>query len=499
MNAAPQLRVALRADASAGIGLGHVQRCLALAQALRQCGAQVSLVTRGAGDAAARSARQAGVPCIDLSPGDDAEASAAALRAFAPHWVVVDHYGLDAGWHRAVAGALGCRIAAIDDLGDRPIAADVLIDHNHAADHARKYAAQLAGPTRLLVGPRYALLGPAYATAPRHTVGERVRSLGLFLGGTDPAGLSGVVLRACREHAGFAGAIEVVTTSANPRLGALASACAADGAATLTVDAPDLAGFFARHDLQVGAGGGATWERCCIGAPTVVLACAANQQAVIPALLEAGAAVAPEPFDSLEPAAIGRAVAALAGDAAARQRIATRARALVDGRGAQRVALALNAAALRVRPAQPEDSALAHAWRNHPTTRQASVDGAEIAWPAHQRWWQASLGDATRRLLIGCVGELPVGVVRLDRQADGAALVSVYLDPALHGLGLGGALLREGERAWEAETGRPAVFVATVLDGNLPSQRLFAAAGYVREAARHWRKTPAAAGARTTR
>ena len=45
-----------------------------------------------------------------------------------------------------------------------------------------------------------------------------------------------------------------------------------------------MAAFFARHDLQVGAGGGATWERCCIGSPMVALVLAANQSMVVSAL-----------------------------------------------------------------------------------------------------------------------------------------------------------------------------------------------------------------------
>ena len=66
-------------------------------------------------------------------------------------------------------------------------------------------------------------------------------------------------------------------------------ACAAIAGTTLTLDEPDLAAFFARHDLQIGAGGGATWERCCIGAPTIAIVVAANQSAVVPALDRLGA------------------------------------------------------------------------------------------------------------------------------------------------------------------------------------------------------------------
>jgi spore coat polysaccharide biosynthesis predicted glycosyltransferase SpsG/ribosomal protein S18 acetylase RimI-like enzyme len=396
-----------------------------------------------------------------------------------------------------VASALGCRIAAIDDLGDRPLDVDVLVDHNHA-DHARKYAGRLREGARLLVGPRFALLAPPYATAPRHVPRDRVESIGVFMGGTDPAATSALVLRACRQEAGFAGRIEVATTLANPRLAELAAAVDRDAATTLTIDAPDLAGFFARHDLQVGAGGGATWERCCLGAPTVLLITAPNQYAVVPALVDLGAVVSPEPLGTLDAVAIGRAVAAVIDEPARRRQLAARSLDLVDGRGAQRVALALNASALRVRPATAEDSALAHVWRNHEATRRMSVDPAAIDEAGHQQWWQACLVAGDRRLLIGLVGDVPIGVTRVDRQANGAAVVSLYLDPALHGLGLGTALLRAGEEAWCAQAGREVTFEATVLDTNAASKRLFAAAGYIQHAPQRWRKALAIVSARTT-
>jgi RimJ/RimL family protein N-acetyltransferase len=67
--------------------------------------------------------------------------------------------------------------------------------------------------------------------------------------------------------------------------------------------------------------------------------------------------------------------------------------------------------------------------------------------------------------------------VRFDRRDDGSHEVSIYLDPALPGLGLGRAVLRAGEEALAARCGAVTVH-ASVRAGNVASQRLFAAAGY---------------------
>lgn len=480
------MRVAIRVDASRSIGTGHVRRTLALAEALRAAGSETVFVTRDLGIDSAAMIESAGFAVTDLPKpaepfayvGDvphggwaeidaatDAAETVAALDN--PDWIVVDHYAFDAQWHRSV----GARTAVIDDLADRALAADLVIDHNYHPDHAAKYAGRTTA--RILGGPRFALLGPGYAHAPRYTPHDEVRSIGIFMGGVDADNVTTTVLDALD---GFAGTIEVVTTSGNPHLATLR---ARDGIA-LSIDLPDLAAFFARHDLQVGAGGGASWERCCIGAPTLALAVAENQQEVIPHLASLGA-VATCPLDC---DAIHEAIATLIADPARRANLSATARTLVDGLGARRVALAMTTDAMTLRPATLADSATMHAWRNHPATRAVSRDDRDIAWADHATWLDRTLSDPARTLLIAQVGAIPVGVIRFDRLDHTRAEVSLYLDPALHGLGLGKTMLLRG--AGHGASGLD--IVAQVLEGNIGSERLFASAGYAPTGPGHWIK-----------
>ncbi len=338
------MKVAMRADASAAIGLGHVKRCLSLAQALRALGADVSLAWRRIDLDCAPLIEAAGVVsrCIADGPvsreANDARDFLAASPAAAR--IVVDHYALGEPWHRAVREASGAKLAAIDDIADRALAVDWLVDPNHSADPAAKFAGLIGPQTHLLAGPRHALLAPAYADAPRCELRDSVHSIGLFMGGTDAANFSLLALRALRDGAGFGGAIEIATTSGNPNLAALREAIAGDERTRLTLDQSDLAAFFARHDLQIGAGGGATWERCCVGAPTLALIAADNQRAVLLPLQDLGVlrVLADEPPSQ---ATIADAARELITNPALRRSLAERSRALVDGRGALRVATAL--------------------------------------------------------------------------------------------------------------------------------------------------------------
>ena len=479
------MTIAIRTDASASIGIGHVQRCLALAAALHDLGERVVFVCRdGHAPALAGVARSAHalhlLPAADdrpVSAERDARETVQALGADRPNHVVVDHYSLDAEWHGRVSTAIKAPVAAIDDLADRPLDVDLLIDQNLHDDHRRKYAGKLSSRTQLLGGPRFALLGPAYRAATPIALHPRVDSIGIFLGGTDPGGLSAVALRACREQAGFRGPIEVVSTSANPHLEALRTAVAATPNTSLSLDLADLADFFGRHGIQVGAGGGASWERCCLGVPSLLLQVAANQAAVVPPLVSRGAPATLADGVAATQTSIGGALRALIDDTAGRLRIGERARSLVDGLGAERVACALLRSRLSVVRAEAHDEGRMLAWRNHPVTRSVSHQGELIDAADHARWFTRVRADPARLLMVGHIGTRPVGVIRFDLDARHQAEVSLYLDPALHGIGLGPALLAAGEvaaRRWA----EPAGFLASVLPSNPASARLFTTAGY---------------------
>lgn len=360
------MKVAIRVDASQEIGTGHLRRSIALAEALAAMDADIRFVVRDLGletgailsghgfafDQLARPDQTAAPdPAIThahwagVDPMQDADQTAQVLCAGGLDWVVIDSYAFDGRWHSAVRAALRCRIAQIDDIADRRIAPDLLVDHTNALDHAAKYRPALMTPAVILGGPRYALLSRRYAAARRYAFSEHVRSIGVFMGGIDAGNFSAAVLDAVAQ-VGFAGAVEIVTTGFNPHLRALSERVgqrARAGLETrLTLDLPDLAEFFAQHDIQVGAGGGASWERCCIGAPTLLVPVAVNQNEVIPRLAEQRVVVA-----AASPCAneIAAELAILLEAAGKRRDMAAKGRALVDGRGAMRVAEAMQTCA----------------------------------------------------------------------------------------------------------------------------------------------------------
>ena len=278
-------RVEIRVDASDRIGTGHVTRCLTLADTLTRRGATVEFVCRtmagnlhdliaGRGYRARRLPPGHGVTTgdeertphaawLETDWRTDAEQTVDALAHAGDHpaWLVVDHYALDARWQRHVRPFIG-RILAIDDLADRPHAADVLLDQNYAITGDR-YAALVPQSTRLQLGPCFAVVDDAYrdirAVLPPRT-GTCARII-LFFGGVDLQNETSKALSALATSGRRAMRFDVVAGAGNPHREAITETLRSLPHATLHVQAPNLAHLFAAADLAIGAGGTTTWER----------------------------------------------------------------------------------------------------------------------------------------------------------------------------------------------------------------------------------------------
>lgn len=479
------MRVAFRTDASVRIGTGHVMRCLTLADALAERGATCTFVCRHLTDALADviCARGHGLhrlppaphgcddlahsPWLDTTMADDAAACAPLLAGLDPDWLVVDHYALDARWTRAVRGR--ARVLAIDDLADRALDCDLLVDST-AGRLAGDYDGLVRDDAPRLTGPMFAPLRPEFAALRAQALARRggpVRHVLVAMGGVDVGNVTGRVL------AGLAGTglqTTVVLGSAAPHLDAVRAQVSAIGGARLLVDTPDMAALMVQADLAIGAAGSTAWERCALGLPTVLLVLADNQRAVAAGLELAGAARILGTGDTVDwPARlrglIGRIDPGQMSAAAA---------ALTDGAGARRVVGMLHAVPrLSLRPATPADAALVWRWRHEGDATRHYRNAAPTPLDAHLRWFDAALGDPRRSLFIVEHDGTPVIHVRLDHHPTGAE-VALAVSARARGQGLAAPALALAF----ARTQRVAAFDAEVHEGNTPSRRLFEGLGF---------------------
>lgn len=460
--------VAVRVDASTQIGAGHLMRCLTLANAIHARSGHVTFLCRELPDSLAPLIAAQGHELVRLS---DSEAPGA--RQF--DWLVVDHYQLDAAWESR-ARAVAKRIFVIDDLADRPHDCDVLLDQNLYTDGELRYSGRVPPACRLLLGPRYALLRAEFGRL-RAGVRPRTGKVGrllVFFGGGDAGNQTTTALEAL-SRIDAPRNVDVVIGAEHPHRGPIEKLCAARGY-QLHVQTSRMAELMAAADLAVGAGGSATWERCCLGLPSLVVSVAANQDRLVHDGALAGTVYAPEGVLS-SPDDLARHIRAFMDNPLLRESMSRKGMEVVDGRGVDRVLPALGLGRVTMRPAVIADSDNLFVWRNHPSIRGVSRSQKPLERAAHERWLGAALSDSSRVLLIGeCRGQ-PVGVVRFDIQ-EAVAEVSIYVVPGQERCGFGAELLAAAE-AWLGSH-RSAVreVSAEVLAANQPSHRLFRGAGY---------------------
>jgi GNAT superfamily N-acetyltransferase len=238
-----------------------------------------------------------------------------------------------------------------------------------------------------------------------------------------------------------------------------------------------MAEMLASADLMIGAGGTTNWERSALALPAIVIAIADNQRQIVKDLAEDGLIWGLPQLELADVGALTHIIEAALKLTEVNRGMARRLRELVDGKGAERVALALMQCEISVRQAVAGDARDVYAWRNDPLVRAQSLDQKEISPAAHVAWFEKAVKDEDKVLLIGETGSAGMGVVRLDISGD-EARVSIYLNPAFRGKGLGLSLLEQAVGWLRGNRRDVSTLTAEVKPDNGPSNVLFVDAGF---------------------
>lgn len=476
------MEFAFRADASSTIGTGHVVRCATLADELKARGARTVFFSREASGHLCDWLEEKGHEVRRLrgqasGAAEEIEDMQRALGREHFDWLVADHYGLDAAWERAMAPWADARFV-IDDIG-RFHECELLLDQN-VLDDENAYKERVPARCRRLLGPRYALLRPAFPAAREQPerFSRTARRVLIAFGGADPGGETAKAIEGFLAGTSDLMQATVIMGKSNPHREALTQRYGHLARLRLIDHSDDMAGLMTSCDLAMGAGGASTWERACLGLPSIVTAIAENQRHIAEAIACRGGQIYLGTRPSIDDYA--HALRLLSENSWLRESCGRIAGKLTDGHGCRRVAAALWTAPLTLRQARMEDAESLLSWRNADINRLPSFDPTPISLDCHLAWLQTIIENPRRVLLIGEDRGVPVGVLRYDI-GDTEADVSIYLVPGHHGRGLGEQLLSAGTN-WLKEN-KPAIarVRARIKADNLRSQAAFRTAGYVSE------------------
>ncbi len=334
---AARLMIAFRTTASKRIGFGHLRRCLTLAGELRaRVGTASQIRFWIDGDASALAVVEIRGFEAQLVVGPEPTTTAGLIRATKIETVIADSYDIQSeafsAWRPLLRG-----LVALDDLGDRFLDVDVVVN---GSPHAARLRYRTGSGSTLFLGPQFALLTSSYRTLPLHSAQSEVSRVLVTLGGADPRGSTAKIVEAVRR-ALPAVHLDVVV---GPLFGPMPDLdqAAKQDPVRLRVhrELDDLSALMAEADLAVSGGGQTLYELAASGVPTVAICLADNQKDNIAALsmislLSVGSLEAASANSFLPVEQVCR---RLATDQTLRANMSHTGQALIDGGGAERIA-----------------------------------------------------------------------------------------------------------------------------------------------------------------
>ncbi len=320
-----------------GIGLGHVRRCLALARCLTARGAAVAFVISP--DQAVRGFVEKGGFCVaELVWEADFPAAIRTVRETGADTVVVDSYAATTALFEALRATVDS-VAVIDDLADRSLPVDVVINGGVGTE-SLPYAR--IGTTLFFLGPQYALIDTAYAEAPVRRARDRVERVLITVGG----GVHAAALRSAMTavDAALDGIVTDVIAGPYADTAAVVAGMVWRPTNRVVIHGPvsDPRPLMLEADVAVSGAGMTLYELAATGTPSVMILAGANQCRNVRGFEQAGAALFAGEADSPDlGAALGGRLRELVVDRRLRTALGTSARRLVDGQGALRLARAM--------------------------------------------------------------------------------------------------------------------------------------------------------------
>lgn len=319
--------IVFRTDSSLLIGTGHVMRCLTLADTLTSKGVECHFICRAhQGNLIAfinkkgyivhklpidsgatkvlRQSNQEGEAkskehfsqqeWLGSTQIEDAHACISILKSMNPDWLIVDHYGLDATWEHLLSKHCH-KLMVIDDLANRYHFCNFLLDQT-LGRKTTDYSLLVPENCYLLCGPEYALLRPEFSALRSYSLERRrlphLRHLLISMGGGDGDNITGKVLQALQHSSLNVDCKITVVMGPNAIWLNEVNQVAYNmlWPVQILMGVNNMAHLLADSDLSIGAAGTTSWERCCLGVPTLMFILAENQRKIGIELANLGAA-----------------------------------------------------------------------------------------------------------------------------------------------------------------------------------------------------------------
>jgi len=285
----------IRTDAGPRIGIGHLMRCLAIAESWYDKGGKVSFVMNSAPPAIKQNIQNQKLDVIEISstPGtvEDATDLITIANKLGAEWIVVDGYQFGTEYQKIIKESEHS-LLFIDDYGHAShYYADIVLNQNIYADISLYPFHEPF--TKFLLGSEYVLLRREFlsGTDRARIIPHQARKILVTLGGGDPENITLKVIEAIKDI-GMPG-VEVIAIigGVNPHFSVLKEYVADTPGFSILVDVNNMPDLMAWADIAVSAGGSTCWELVFMGLPFLSIILSDNQSPIVTRLDQEGATI----------------------------------------------------------------------------------------------------------------------------------------------------------------------------------------------------------------
>ncbi len=493
--------IVFRTDASIEIGTGHVARCITLAKILQAQGKTCHFICRELpgnlidfieSENLGVSRLPAPVKLaddIDITSllgvpwKHDANECKKILATLQVERVIVDHYGLDEQWENRVLESAAVKLMVIDDLANRKHHCDILLDQTLGRKKS-DYDQLIPQSSVKLVGPKFALLRTEFSKLRNECLSRRkqmsLNKILITMGGIDKDNVTSQVLDVLNKCQLSADVKIVVVTGANfPHFAELRKLEAQLSLSVeILVNVTNMAEIMCEADLAIGAAGTTSWERCCMGLPSLALVLADNQIESANALDNAGAAImVGDVRHTGWKEVLERQVNRLK-NSQELLNLSQNAHLLCDGYGSIRVGENIVSAPFIARLANENDALAIWQWRESDGAYKYYESKKPTPFVQHHAWFARALNCPSKRLLIIERNDTRIAHVRFDMEENNSkqALISISMASQYKGTGLALDCLQCALD--DANTLGIGKITAYIHEDNIPSTKLFCRGGF---------------------
>ena len=333
-------KILLRADASNKIGIGHVMRSFALAQAWKDMGIQVIFLCFEIPDQLEQLLKKENIKLIKfinkpIGSTEDARLTGNLAHKLGIQWVIADGYDFKGDYQKFIKEQ-GLKLLIVDDYGHSDFyCANIIL--NTGLDIYKRLYVNRAPDTQMLFGPTFISLRREFLEKDKwkKTIAKQGTKLLVTMGGADPEEATLKVIEALIKSSNRF-EVKVVIGPADASINKL-KATAGDSSVSILQNVEGMADLMAWADIGISAGGGTLAEMAYMGLPNIILKTAENQIGSNLYEKKSGTSWYLGSATEVSKEQIRHCIESLSVDFSKRQEMSRKGQELIDGKGSQRI------------------------------------------------------------------------------------------------------------------------------------------------------------------